>query len=278
MGATLQACRWCCAVLALVAAPAVHAQIQASETGWSNPADGTRVPALVVYDRSLARGDGTLPAILFVHPRRGLQEPERKYLAEIAALGYLVLAPDWQSGRLIEPWPIAHDPATEMDVALGLEHLKTMPQARPSEKRTVYGYSRGGYYAVRIAVGALNPRHAEMVGCLVANSGHFQNPNAPEPDQAFRYMPELDQLRQPILMMVGTAEAGVRLDNNVRAFHALVERRHEVELVMLPQARRVFDYREHLADEGATWTAAERTAKRYAMGRLAAFLKTCTGG
>lgn len=260
----------------LAAAPlAAPAEPRVEQIAWTNPADGTEVPAFVFHDRNQARADGTLPAILFLHARRGLQEADRKYLAEIAAQGFLVLAPDWQSGRFIEPWPVPHDPRTETDVALGLDTLDTLPLARRGEKRILYGYSRGGYYAVRIAAGALDPSHRQRVACIVTIAGHFQNPNAPEPDQVYRLMPELDRIDVPMLMIIGGEDIGLRVDNNARAFYALVERGAAVDFVLLPQARRAFDFREHLAD--STFTPSERAAKRYSMARARRFMHDCLG-
>jgi carboxymethylenebutenolidase len=262
-------------VLAFARAATAAAEVRVETTSWTNPRDGTEIPAHVFYDAAQARADGTLPAVLFIHARRGLQEADRKYVAEIAAGGFFVLAPDWQSGRFIAPWPVPHDPATELDVALGLAHLKTQARVRPNERRVLYGYSRGGYYAVRIASGALDPAHRDDVACIVTVAGHFQNPNAPEAAQVYGLMPELDRLAAPILMIIGTEDISLRVDNNARAFYALINRGHPADLVLLPQARRAFDFREYLAE--STYTPAERAAKRYAMARTAQFMRGCFG-
>ncbi|MBI3706865.1 MAG: dienelactone hydrolase family protein [Proteobacteria bacterium] len=262
-------------VLAFARAVTVAAEVRVETTSWTNHRDGTEVPAYFFHDASQARADGTLPAVLFIPGRRGLQEVDRKYVAEIAAGGFLILAPDWQTARFIEPMPVSHDPATELDVALGLAHIKAHPRARPGEKRVLYGYSRGGYYAVRIAAGAIDPAHRDEVACIVTISGHFQNPNAPEPAQVFGMMPELDRLAAPILMIIGTEDIGLRVDNNARAFYALINRGHKADLMLLPGARRAFDLREYL--EESTYTPAERTAKRYSMMRAAQFMRGCFG-
>lgn len=260
--------------LMLLAAP-VRAEVVTETTGWKNPKDGTQVPAHVLYDPSRARKDGTFPVVVFAHARRGIQDADKKYLAEIAAEGFLVLAPDWQSGRFIEPWPVPHDPATELDVALALDAAKTLKRTRPGEKRAIFGYSRGGYYALRIAAGSVEPRFADEVGCVVAIAGHFQDPNAPEPDQVYRVMPEIDTLRQPLLMVIGTEDSGLRVDNNTRAFTTLVGRGHDVELVLLPKARRAFDFRDYV--DGSTQTPEEKAAKAYSKKRWSGFLRRCFG-
>jgi carboxymethylenebutenolidase len=260
-------------VAAVMAGTSVRAEVKIEDLVWTNPKDATEVPATLFHDPRLARADGTFPAILFISSRRGLQVPDITYAAEIAALGYLVLAPDWQTGRDIGPWPLEHNPRTELDVALGLDKLEALSIVRPDEKRILYGYSRGGYYAVRIATGAVRPADATRVACIVTVSGHFQDPNKPEPYQAFQYMPELDRLTAPLLMVIGLADSGTRLDNTERAFYGLVERGANVELVMLPGARRAFDFREHIPQ--STVTANERLAKTYARGRIASFMRGC---
>lgn len=250
-----------------------RAEVRIDDVAWTNPHDRTIVPAHVFYDPGKVRSDGTLPAVLFIHARRGIQEADKKYIAEIASHGFLVLAPDWQNGRMTAPWPVEHDAATETDVALGLDQFRLLPRVREQEKRVLYGYSRGGYYAVRIASGALDAAHPAQVSCVVTVAGHFQNPNAPEPAQVYGLMPELDRLTQPILMIIGTEDTGLRVDNNARAFYALVERGHRADLILLPQARRAFDFREHI--EGSTVTPSERTAKRYALSRAVRFMRDC---
>lgn len=245
-------------------------------TGWTNPEDGTEVPALVLFDPDLARSDGTFPVMVFLHARRGLQGPDRKYLAEYAAEGFLVLAPDWQAGRFIEPWPLDHNYATERDAAMALDHVKTMKRVRAGEKLALYGYSRGGYYATRIAAGTIDPTHIEQIGCIVTIAGHFQDPNKPEPYQVYRYMPEIEQLTQPILMIIGQDDFDMRVINNARAFYALVDKGHDAELVVLPMARRAFDFRDYV--EGSTQSVEEKRAKKYAKAKAVRFMKACIEG
>lgn len=264
------------AMLALLAATSAQAQVVTETTGWSNPKDGTQIPAYVLYDPAKARKDGTFPAVIFAHARRGIQEADKKYLAEIAAEGFLVLAPDWQTGRFIEPWPVPHDAATELDVALALDEVKKLKRVRPSEKRAIFGYSRGGYYALRIAAGSVEPRYADDIACVVTIAGHFQNPNAPEPDQVYRTMPEIDTLKQPLLMVIGEDDTGLRVENNTRAFTTLVARGHDVEMVLLPKARRAFDFRDYV--DGSTQTPEEKAAKIYSKKRWSGFMRKCLPG
>jgi len=79
-------------------------------------ADGTEVPAEVASPP----GKGPFPPVLFIHAKRGYEGDERAHVRELAEQGFLVVAPDWQSGRFIERWPSAHNPDTETDVEAGL--------------------------------------------------------------------------------------------------------------------------------------------------------------
>jgi hypothetical protein len=90
-------------------------------------ADGTTVPVEI----ATPAGEGPFPPVLFIHAKRGYVGDERAHIRELAAQGFLVVAPDWQSGRFIERWPSAHDPDTEIDVEAGLDYLMQLPSACP---------------------------------------------------------------------------------------------------------------------------------------------------
>lgn len=263
-------------LIPLVIALPARAEVVTEELSWKNPTDGTEVPGHLFYDPALARPDGTHPAVLFIHARRGLQAADRKYVAEIAAQGFLVLAPDWQGGRFIEPWPLEHDYATELDVAMGLDILRNVKRVRPDEKRALYGYSRGGYYATRIAAGAVDPKYKAEVGCIVTIAGHFQDPNKSEPHQVYRYMPEVDQLEVPVLMIIGGEDTEVRILNNARAFYALSAAGKPAELLVLPMARRAYDFREYV--DGSSQTPEEKVAKAVTRRKTGEFMTRCLGG
>jgi carboxymethylenebutenolidase len=182
-------------------------------------------------------GAGPFAPLLYIHARRGLENEDRQKMREFAALGFLVVAPDWQSGRFLERWPVPHDPATEGDVEAALDYLAKRGDACRMPAGIV-GYSRGPYYALRIA--AKRPRD---VAAIVSYYGHMQNPNAPEPDQIFRVAPEVQSLTAPTLMLIGDQDFEVRRMSAGRAFYALYERGVPVELQMYPMARRAFDFR-----------------------------------
>jgi carboxymethylenebutenolidase len=200
-------------------------------------------------------GAGPFPPLLFIHARRGYEEEERAHVRELAEQGFLVLAPDWQKGRLIDRWPVAHDPATEGDVEAALDALLARPEACKGPAGIV-GVSRGPYYALRLAA-----KRPQDVAAIVSYYGHFQNPNAPEPEQLYSFAPEVARIQAPVLMLIGSEDFEVRRLSNARAFYALWERGVPVELQMYPLARRAFDFRRDATPE-------EKTATRHARQRV----------
>jgi len=216
----------------------------------------TEVPA----ELAKPAGAGPFSPVLFIHARRGYQEEERARVLELAAQGFLVMAPDWQTGRLIHRWPVPHDPETEGDVEAAFDALLQHRDACKGPAGIV-GVSRGPYYALRLA--AKRPRD---VAAIVSYYGHFQDPNAPEPQQIYSVAPELERLKAPLLMLIGEQDFEVRRLSNGRAFYLLWERGLPVELQVYPMARRAFDFRRDAIPE-------EKTATRHARERARDWLR-----
>jgi carboxymethylenebutenolidase len=219
-----------------------------------------QVPTLFL----LPKGPGPHAAVLFIHGRSGLNERVQEQARRLAARGFAVLAPDYHTGRFIPKMPIEHDPATEQDVARGLDYLKTVPSVRV-EKVAVVGLSRGGYHAALLAV-----RRPEVAG-MVGYYPHLANPNAPEPVQVYRYMPEVEQWRVPALLMVGDQDHQLRREQVVRVAGRLKERGVPVELVVYPGAQRAFDFRRN------TRTVGDDLAREDALNRTVRFLNRVLG-
>ncbi len=242
-------------LLALLSGPALAADVEIrSLTLKSGDAD-------VPIEVAVPPGKGPFPPVLFIHAKRGYDENERRHITELARQGFLVVAPDWQSGRMIERWPAEHDPGTELDVEAGLNYLMAMPEAC-KQPVGVVALSRGPYYAIRLA-----DKRGKDLAAIVSYYGHMQNPNAPEPDQLFRVAPEVMRITTPILYLIGEADFELRRINGGRAFYALWERGVPVEYQVYPMARRAFDFR---ADQ----TPEEKIATRHARQRAEAWLKT----
>jgi carboxymethylenebutenolidase len=161
---------------------------------------------------------------------------------------------------MLERWPDRHVPETEDDVAAAFAMLLAHPHAC-RQPVGVVAKSRGPYFAIRLAA----QRPAD-VAAIVSYYGHFQNPNAPEPQQLFQVAPEVMQITAPVLMLIGDADFELRRIVNGRAFYALWERGVPVSMQMYPMARRAFDFR---ADQ----TPEEKIATRHAAAAERAWLR-----
>jgi carboxymethylenebutenolidase len=244
--------RFVAALVACAAAACAHAQIDIVKTSVK------RGDVEVPVEIARPQGAGPFPAVLFIHARRGFEDEDRAKLRSLAQHGFLVAAPDWQSGRFLERWPVPHDPATEGDVEAVLDLLRASKDACRGPV-AVLGMSRGGYYALRLAA-----KRPEAIGAVASYYGHFQNPNAPEPEQLYSVAPEVAQMRAPWLMLIGDQDFELRRINNGRAFYALYERGVPVAMQMYPMARRAFDFRRDQTPE-------ERIATRHAEAEVRAW-------
>lgn len=242
--------RWigvACAALALWG-PLAGAQVH--EESATVRAGSYEVPLTIARPA----GSGPFPPLLYIHAKRGFEQEDRAHLRELAAQGFLVLAPDWQAGNMIERWPDRHYPESEQDVEAALDALLARKDVCPGPVGVV-GVSRGPYFAIRLAA-----KRPADVAAIVSYYGHFQNPNAPEPQQLFSVAPEVARITSPVLMLIGDADYELRRMVNGRAFYALWERGVPVALQMYPMARRAFDFRQDATPE-------EKIAKRHARAR-----------
>jgi carboxymethylenebutenolidase len=214
----------------------------------------------VPVEIAIPAGKGPFPPVLYVHARRGYEDPDREHIRTLAGQGFLVVAPDWQSGRFLERWPKPHDPATESDVEAALDLLLKRPEACRGPAGIV-GYSRGGYYALRLAA-----KRPGDVAAIATYAGHMQDPNAVEADQLYSVAPEVMRITAPVLFLVGDQDFELRRMNIGRAFYSLYERGVAVELQTYPMARRAFDFR---ADASPEEKIAARHARERARGWLA---------
>ena len=237
--------------------PLNHGVVEKQVT-YVNPIDNTEVPAI------LYRPDkpGKYPGVLFQHGRRGLDELVQSLPRRMAARGFIVLAPDVYSARFIDKLPIEHMVETEGDTNAGVDYLLKQPDVSTS-RICLYSHTRGGYYTLRVAV--VNERQNKDVACYVSSYPHWQDPNAGEPMQVYRYALEADSLDIPTMIFIGEYEQYQRRRSIETAVKSMKESGKNVRLITYPGVGRGFDFRppsvrtfaDDLATRDATWRAAE---------------------
>ncbi len=215
------------------------------------------VPALLARPRDNKK----YPAVLFVHGRRGLDDLVSGHVTRLAARGFVVFAPDLYTGRFIPAMPITHDPVVEGDLNAGLDALLKRSDIR-GDKACVYSHTRGGYYALKLAV--THRRQNNGLACYVSYYPHMQDPNAPEPLQVYSYAPEVENFELPALILVGEQEQYQRkrvIESSVAALRA---KKRPVTYVVYPGVGRGFDFRptnvRTFADDLASKDAIQRAA------------------
>lgn len=239
--------------------PVNHAVVETA-TSYVNPDDGTEVPARLYRPE----GAGRYPGVLFQHGRRGLDDFVQRLAVRIAARGFVVLAPDVYAARFVEPFPLDHDPAMEGDVAAGIDALLALPDVS-SDKVCLVSHTRGGFYTLRAAVD--RGRQADAVACYVSYYPHWQDPNASEPEQVYRYHPDIDRLAIPTLVFIGEYEQYQRRRSIETAVAYMKQAGRDVRLIVYPGVGRGFDFR-----NPAVRTFADDLAAKDANLRTAAFL------
>lgn len=235
----------------------VNHDVEERAVTYTNPDDGTEVPALVFRPS----GQGRFPAVLFQHGRRGLDDLVERLARRIAARGFVVLAPDVYEGRFTDIQPLSHDPALEGDVNAGLDALLSLPDVS-TDKACLVSHTRGGYYTLRVAVD--RNRQADSVACYIGFYPHWQDPNAAEPLQVYRYHTDLDRLAIPTLVFVGEYEQYQRRRSIETAVLFMKGAGRDVRLIVYPGVGRGFDFRSPrvrtFADDLATKDSNLRTA------------------
>jgi len=233
-------------------------EVTARAVSYVNPLDDTEVPAILFRPKTLGR----FPGVLFQHGRRGLDPLVQRLARRIAARGFVVLAPDVYAARFIEALPLGHDPATEGDVNAGVDFLLAQPDLS-SDKICLVSHTRGGFYTLRVAVAF--DRQSRDVACYVSFYPHWQDPNAPEPMQVYRYHHDADSLDIPTMIFIGEYEQYQRRRSIETAVGFMKQAGKDVRLIIYPGVGRGFDFRppnvRTFADDLATKDSNMRTAE-----------------
>lgn len=221
-------------------------------------ANGKEVPALLFRPAD----EKKYPAVLFQHGRRGLGDLVQRHAKRLAARGFVVLAPDIYEANFVDAFPVEHDYALEADVGAGLDALMARDDIS-SAKACLYSHTRGGYYTLKVAV--TQNRQENQAACYVSYYPHWQDPNAPEPMQVYRYAAEADDLRIPTLIFIGENDQYQRRRSIETAVKFMQERGRDVTLFVYPGVGRGFDFRppnvRSFADDLASKDALARSAR-----------------
>jgi carboxymethylenebutenolidase len=218
--------------------------------------DDAEVPAYIFRPAKPGR---YLP-ILFQHGRRGLDDLTLLLPKRLAARGFIVLAPDVWSARFIEKYPMGHDYAVEADVARGIEVLLELEGAK-GDRSCVVSHTRGGYMTLKALV--TYKKQEKEVACYVSSYPHWQDPNEPEPMQAYRYASEINRLTAATLVFIGEHDQYQRVRPIFEGIKLLQDKGRNPQLIVYPGVGRGFDFRPRhvrtLADDLAAKDAIRRT-------------------
>ncbi|MFN0301673.1 MAG: dienelactone hydrolase family protein [Burkholderiales bacterium] len=219
--------------------------------------DDVEVPVTIASPQSA----GKHPVVVFMHGRRGIDELTRLVPQRIAARGFVVVTPDFYSGRFIAPFPVSHDYVIEDDAARAIDFALALPEARGQPKTCVVSHTRGGYYALKALV---TKGRQERVACYVSYYPHWQDPNAPEAAQVYQYASVLESLVVPVLVFLGEHEQYQRVRPILAGIEALAAKKRDARLIVYPGVGRGFDFRGRnvrtLADDLATRDSLLRSA------------------
>ncbi|HEX7185488.1 MAG TPA: dienelactone hydrolase family protein [Thermoanaerobaculia bacterium] len=255
-------------------------------TSWSQ--EVVRGKLLLRLEWASPEGDGPFPAVL-VHPEAGHTAGEmRGVVRDLARAGYLAVAVDYrrEQGGLYRAtlftWRDPDDPRAAFDV------LRSHPKADPSRIGAL-GFSQGGVYSLLIAA------YTGQVAAVVAyypvtdfelwlddparRGGrrlafrlirrHFRKELGARDDRelsgmlarasAFR---QVEAIRAPVLLIHGERDTSAGVGESERLERRLKELGREVELLVIPGAGHVFNFRDRDKAETA-WTATRAWLDRY---------------
>lgn len=168
----------------------------------TRPATGTPAPAI-------PSRDGRYPGVLLLHEWWGLNKEMTRLAEQIAADGYVVLAPDALRGRLAVSVPgalvqtmISPRRRIESDLDRALHELRSHPEVDP-ERIALVGFCFGGTQAMRLGVRTTR---------IAATAIFYGGGPITEPDEIGRLGSD-----GPVLGVYGGKDRTIALDA-VRAF------------------------------------------------------------
>lgn len=232
--------------------------------------DVTRGPLRIHLEWVQPPGPGPFPVVI-VHPEGGgLAADMRGVARDLAQHGYMAVAVDYW--RLLDGEFRRNTFAwrSESDPVAALELVRAKPQVDP-ERIAALGFSQGGIYSLLMAA------HAPEVKTVVAYypvtdfrkwfdtersdwgfrvafriiEWHFRRESGAASDAEFAEMLRraspmtyVESIRAPVLLVHGADDTSAPLEESKRLERALRERGREVELIVVPNAGHVFNFRQ----------------------------------
>lgn len=209
--------------------------------------------------------DKAYPAVVFMHGRRGVDEWTTRHPKRLASQGFVVIVPDVFTANFIEKQPIEHDYDIEPDFVASIGELLKRKDISTS-KACVVSHTRGGYFSLKSLV--TYKQQDEAIACYVSYYPHWQDPNASEAMQVYRYANEVDDLKVPVMVFMGEHEQYNRLRPIMFGIESLKKQGRDPKLIVYPGVGRGFDFRPpHVR------TFADDLASKDAMLRAAGFIR-----
>jgi carboxymethylenebutenolidase len=241
-----------------LAVPANHDLMVSWQSYQSRDVD---VPVMVVRPNDKKK----YPAVFFMHGRRGLGDLIQRHAKRLAARGFVVFAPDIYKAHFLGTHPVEHDYALEKDIDAGVDVLLKRKDIS-SKQACLYSHTRGGYYTLKVAT--TFKRQQKEIACYVSYYPHWQDPNAPEPEQVYGYAKEIDQLELPTLVFIGEQEQYQRRRVIETSIKVMQDKKRDARLIIYPGVGRGFDFRPENVR-----TFADDLASKDAIMRAASFIR-----
>jgi dipeptidyl aminopeptidase/acylaminoacyl peptidase len=249
----------------------------------SRSEDVTRGPLRIHLEWTQPPGPGPFPTVI-VHPAGGGVAADMKGVArDLAQAGYVAVAVDYW--RLIDgkfrrntfAWREASDPVAALQI------VRAQPQV-DRERIAALGFSQGGIFSLLMAAHAPDVKavvayypvtdfrkwfdtERSDIGFRVAFriiEWHFRRESGAQTDAEFDEMlrqaspmTHVESIRAPVLLIHGADDTSASVDESRRLERALQERGREVELMVVPGAGHVFNFRQP-EDARRTWEATLR--------------------
>jgi dienelactone hydrolase len=242
--------------------------------------DVTRGPLRVHLEWAQPPGSGPFPTVI-VHPEGGHPAADmRGVTRDLAQHGYLAVAVDYW--RLLDGKFRRNTFAwrEQSDAVAALELVRAQPQV-DRERIAALGFSQGGVYSLLMAA------HAADIKAVVAYypvtdfrkwfdtersdwgfrvafrviEWHFRRESGAANDAEFEEMLRrasamtyVESIQAPVLLIHGADDTSAPVEESRRLERALRERGREVELIVVPGAVHVFNFRQP-EEARRTWDA-----------------------